>query len=125
PAPPRRLTARASGAAGRRASGAVPAAVLALLVRLHLGADAVLLRPHLGRVGFAELVRLEHLPQLDLAFAEGDAACPLDGLLLGRRLDAPEARDKLFRLGEGAVGDGPLVARVRDPHAAAARVEAL
>src|SRR5690606_3763656 len=73
----------------------------------------------LGRGRLAEVLDLEHLPDLDLAIVEGDALDPLDRLLLRLDLDQPEPGDQLLRLGEGPVDDGPGVPV--EPHARAPR----
>src|SRR5690606_7232940 len=98
--------------AGRRASRV-------LLLR-RLGAEARLALPDLRRGGLAEVLDLEHLPDLDLTIVEGDALDPLDRLLLRLDLDQPEPGDQLLRLGEGPVDDGPVLpveAHARAPRA--------
>src|SRR5262245_40654927 len=78
-----------------------------LCVRRDLLADPLLLLAELGRELGAEVVGLEHLPNLDLALLAGHrvgrALHPLDGLFLGARLDQPEPRDQLLGLAERTV----------------------
>src|SRR6266508_4890231 len=71
---------------------------------LDLRAEAVLLRAELGRELLAEVVGLEHRPDLDLGAAvEGRALQPLHGLLHVLHLPQPEAGDQLLGLGERPV----------------------
>src|SRR5690606_34853554 len=90
-----------------------------LLLRGRLLAQTRLVLADLGRGRLAEVLDLEHLPDLDLAIVEGDALDPLDRLLLRLDLDQPEPGDQLLRLGEGPVDDGPGVPV--EPHARAPR----
>src|SRR5712691_6934106 len=84
-----------------------------------LGAHALLLLPELGAQRRAEVVRLEHLPNLDLALLERSALEPRDRLVLRLHLPQPEAGDELLGLGERSVDHGPL--RSFKPHARALR----
>src|SRR4029453_9176556 len=76
-----------------------------LLVLLCLLADAPLLLAQLGGELLAEVLFLEHRPDLDHALLEWRALQPLDCLV--HRLDLPEpvTGDELLRLGERAVDD--------------------
>src|SRR5258707_119338 len=83
-----------------------------LLKRRGLRADPVFLLAQLGRDLRAEVVGLEHLPDLDLRFALGErigaALDPFDRLFLRLDLKDPEAGDQLFCLRERSVDDGSL-----------------
>src|SRR5262249_37270122 len=82
----------------------VQAAQPLLLLRAGLCPQALLLPPEFGRERGAEVLRLEHLANLDLgAVVERGALEPLDRLFLRLHLPQPEARDQLLRLGEGPV----------------------
>src|SRR5439155_104343 len=76
----------------------------------------------------AEIFRLEHLADLDLALpfhGVGAALDPLDRLFLGLHLDQPEPGDQLLGLGERPVDDGALGARELDARALGARLQPL
>src|SRR5947208_11922505 len=91
-----------------------------------LSAHAVILRPELGSQLRTEVVRLEHLANLDLGPpAERGTLQPLDRLLLRLHLPEPEAGDKLLCLGEGTVDHSVFPAGEPDAHALRARVEPL
>src|SRR4051812_6271342 len=90
-----------------------------------LRAQPFLLLTQLGRELVSEVVALEDLTQLDIAFLEGNALRPLDRLLLRLHLPDPVAGDELLRLGERAVGDGRRVPVVVHAHGLRARMEAL
>src|SRR6267154_3724743 len=99
-----------------------------LLLRGDLRAQALLLLPQLGRELGAEVLRLEHLADLDLGLSSegiGAALDPFDRLRLGFHLPQPETGDQLFRLGEGTVDHGALRAREPDARALGARMEPL
>src|SRR5688572_4509586 len=102
---------------------------LSLALLGHLRALALLLRPQLGRELGAEVLRLEHLANLDLRLGAGGgvgrALEPLDGLGERLHLDQPEAGDELLGLGEGPVDHRALVAGEPDARALRARVESL
>src|SRR5437879_11542295 len=96
--------------------------LLLLLLRGHPRAQALLLLPQLGGEFRTEVLRFEHLANLDLGLpAEGIGAAldPFDRLFLGLHLPQPETGDQLFRFGEGPVDHGPLAAP--EPHALAFR----
>src|SRR5438552_7660572 len=91
-----------------------------------LRAQALLLLPQLGRELGAEVLRLEHLANLDLGILPhriGAALDPFDRLLLRLHLPDPEAGDQLLGLGEGPVDDGALRTREPDARALRARVQ--
>src|SRR5882762_1398002 len=99
-----------------------------LLLRGNLRAQTLLLLPQLGRELGAEVLRLEHLADLDLGLSSegiGAAPDPFDRLRLGLHLPKPETGDQLFRLGEGPVDHGALRAREPDARALGARMEPL
>src|SRR6266705_1007934 len=102
--------------------------LLLLLLRGHPRAQALLLLPQLGGEFRAEVLRFEHLANLDLGLpAEGIGAAldPFDRLFLGLHLPQPETGDQLFRFGEGPVDHGPFAAREPDARAFRARLEPL
>src|SRR5438309_4928517 len=79
---------------------------LPFLLRGYLRAQALLLLPQLGRELGAEVLRLEHLADLDLGILPhriGAALDPFDRLLLRLYLPDPDAGDQLLGLGEGPV----------------------
>src|SRR5919106_4365994 len=86
-----------------------------LLQLLGLRAQALLLLSELGRELGAEVLRFEHLADLNLGLLSGHrigaALDPLDGLFPGLALPQPETGDQLLRLGERAVDHGALVSR--------------
>src|SRR6266536_1373506 len=100
-----------------------------LLLFREARAEALLGLAHLGRERGTEVLRLEHLADLDLRLGarEGIRAAlhPLDGLFPGLGLDEPEARDELLRLRERPVHDRALGPRELDADALRARLEAL
>src|SRR6266480_1908714 len=99
---------------------------LPFLLRGYLRAQALLLLPQLGRELGAEVLRLEHLADLDLGILPhriGAALDPFDRLFLRLHLPYPETRDQLLGLGEGPVDDGALRTREPDARALRARVE--
>src|SRR5512133_1296620 len=99
-----------------------------LLLGGDLRPDPLLLLPELRRKLRPEVLGLEHLAQLDLAFAlvrVGRTLDPLDGLFLGPDLQQPEARDQLLGLGERPVHYRPLLARELDSGSLRAGVQAL
>src|SRR5438876_480764 len=105
-----------------------PAPPLPFLLCSDLRAQALLLLPQLGRELGAEVLRLEHLADLDLGILPhriGAALDPFDRLFLGLHLPDPETRDQLLRLGEGPVDHGALRSREPDACALRARVEPL
>src|SRR5204863_87505 len=59
----------------------------------------------LGRHVLAEVLRLEHLTDLDFGVLERSPLQPLDGLFHRRDLPQPEASHELLRLGEWPVDD--------------------
>src|SRR6185437_16909564 len=99
-----------------------PGVLPALLVLFRELPRPILLRAKLGRELGAEVLGLEDLAQLDLAFLAGKGARaalePVHGFLSGLHLPDPEARDKLLRLGEGTVHHRALVV-ARELHARA------
>jgi hypothetical protein len=75
--------------------------------------EAFIVLTELHRVLRTEVLGLEDLSDLDLAFAVhrvGAALYPFDCLLERLGLDEPEASDELFRFGERAVDDTALAA---------------
>src|SRR5262249_29200644 len=83
---------------------------------------------HLGRERIAEVLGLEDLADLDLAFFVmriRTALHPLDRLVPRLHLPDPEARDELFRFGERSVDDRPLAAGKSHPRAFRPRVQPL
>src|SRR5437879_155864 len=99
---------------------------LPFLLRGDLRAQALLLLPQLGRELGAEVLRLEHLADLDLRILPhriGAALDPFDRLFLRLHLPDPEAGDQLLGLGEGPVDDGALGSREPDARALRARVQ--
>src|SRR3989442_8859627 len=96
-----------------------------LALRRRPRAQPLLLLPELGAQRGTEVVRLEHLANLHVAFLEGGSLQPLDGLIPRLHLPQPEAGDQLLRLREGPVGHGPLASVEPDPHALRARLESL
>src|SRR6266566_3291565 len=95
-----------------------------LLLLGRLRADSLLLLAELGCECLTEVLRLEHLPDLDLGSpVEGSALQPLDRLFPRLHLPQPEAGDELLRLREGSVDHGPLASVESDPHAFRARLE--
>src|SRR5882762_8189796 len=99
-----------------------------LLLRGYLRAQALFLLSELGRELGAEVLRLEHLADLDFGLSLegiGTALDPFDRLRLGLHLPQPETGDQLFRLGEGPVDHGALRAREPDARALGARLEPL
>src|SRR5512133_3313277 len=90
---------------------------------LDLRAEPFLLDPELGRELLAEVLGLEHRPDLDHRLLTGHrvgaAPDPLDRLLHRLDLPEPEAGDELLGLGEGAVHDSLLAAG--EDHALALR----
>src|SRR3989304_4843901 len=77
------------------------------------------------RLARTEVLQLEYLANLDLAFLEGDALGPFDRLFLRLHLNQPETGDELLRLGEGSIDHGALRSREPDACALRARVEPL
>src|SRR5882762_4845688 len=105
-----------------------PSAPRLLLLRGYLRAQALFLLSELGRELGAEVLRLEHLADLDLGLSfEGIGAAldPFDRLRLGLHLPQPETGDQLFRFGERPVDHGALRAREPDARALRARLEPL
>src|SRR5262245_44283233 len=79
------------------------------------------------RFAGSEVVQLEQLANLDLAFGSlavgsGRALRPFDRLLLRLHLDQPVAGDQFLRLGEGPVDDGALPSGELDARALRARL---
>src|ERR1700737_4382435 len=101
--------------------------ILALCVLRYLRVQALLLFPKLRRELGAEVLRLEHLANLDFGRRTrkgiGGALHPFDRLFLRLHLEQPEAGDELFRLAEGAIDDRPLVSREPDACALRTRLE--
>src|SRR5512143_2626806 len=99
-----------------------------LLLTRHLRPNALLLRPELRSEFRAEIVRLEHLPDLELRLAAREgirgAFDPFDRLFSRFRLDQPEAGDQLLGLGAWSVDHRPLRSREPDARSLRARVEA-
>src|SRR5690606_3546486 len=117
-APRLRMQAGARQPAGPLRAGSVP------------GADAVtlaeLLLAELGRHRIAEILHLEHLPDLDHRLLAGrvwNPLDPLDRLFLRLHVHQPEASDQLLGLGEGSIDDRALVPREVDACPLRARVE--
>src|SRR6267143_6214216 len=105
-----------------------PSAPRLLLLRGYLRAQALFLLSELGRELGAEVLRLEHLADLDLGLSlEGIGAAldPFDRLRLGLHLPQPETGDQLFRLGKGPVDHGALRAREPDARALGTRLQPL
>src|SRR5690242_19323274 len=100
-----------------------------LRARLGLLPQPRLALAELGRELLAEVLGLEHGPELDLAvgraFGTGNALDPLDRLVERLHLPHPVAGHELLRLRERAVDHRALVAREADPRALRARVQAL
>src|SRR6266540_3312066 len=99
---------------------------LLFLLRDDLRAQALLLLPQLGGELCAEILRLEHLADLDLGILPHRtraALDPFDRLFLRLHLPYPEASDQLLGLGEGPVDDGALGSREPDARALRARVQ--
>src|SRR6266571_4206680 len=93
-----------------------------------LRAQALLLLPQLGGELGAEVLRLEHLADLDLGILPhriGAALDPFDRFFLRLHLPYPETRDQLLGLGEGPVDHGTLRSREPDARALRARVQPL
>src|SRR5713101_5506998 len=86
-------------------------------------AQPLLLLPEFGLERGTEVLRLEHLANLHFAVLERSPLQPFDGLVERLRLPQPEAGDQLLRLGEGAVGHGPLRSRELDPRSLRARLQ--
>src|SRR6267143_413954 len=87
-----------------------------------LGTQLLFLFPELGSKLRTEVLRLEHLANLNLGFPfMGTRAAfdPLDRLFHRPHLPQPEAGDQLLGLGECPVDHGPLLSR--EPHALALR----
>jgi hypothetical protein len=91
----------------------------------YLLADSLLLLSQLGSEIGSEVLRFEHLTELHLSLPERRPLQPFDGVFLRFHLPEPEPRYQLFRLGEGPVYDGSLVARESHPRALGARLETL
>src|SRR5215475_13414777 len=75
-----------------------------------------------------EILRLEHLANLDLRFSRhgiGAALDPINRLLQRLALPEPEARDQLLRFGERAVSYRARRAGKPDAHAFGTRVKAV
>src|SRR5262245_2524392 len=88
-----------------------------LLLSLHLCAKAFLRLPELGRERRTEVLRLEHLANLDLGLRAGGvraALHPFDGFFLRLHLPQPEAGDQFLRLGKWTVDYGPVRSRELD-----------
>src|SRR5438552_10125486 len=112
---------RSSRRASRRIAAGTPSrATLALGVARHLLADALLLLAQLRREFRAEILGLEHLPDLDLRFRAGKrvgaALHPVDGFVQGLHLQHPEPREGIpgereRPLRHAALGAGELHAR--------------
>ena len=99
-----------------------------LLVALRRRPCALLLLPQLGRELLAEVLRLEHLADLDLALAlvgVGAALDPLDRLVQRLHLNQPEAGDQLLGLREGTVDHVAVLAAELDPRALRAGLQPL
>src|SRR6185369_274423 len=97
-------------------------ALFALFLFGDLRAQALFLLAQLGRELRTEVLRLEHLADLDLGLPRhgvGAALHPLDRLLLRLDLPDPESGDELLRLRERAVDHAAL--RAGEPHARAFR----
>src|SRR5439155_25396208 len=91
---------------------------LRLALPLDLRVEALLLRSQLRRELLAEVVGLEHRPDLDDRLLAGHrvraAPDPLERLLHGPHLPEPEAGDELLGLGKGAVDHAFPTAREHD-----------
>src|SRR6266568_5081563 len=98
-----------------------------LLLLGHLRSQAFLLLPELGRELGAEILRLEHLSNLDhrlfAGYGIGTALDPLDRLFLRLDLPQPEAGDQLLCLGKRPIDDRSLRAGEADARALRARLE--
>src|SRR5712671_1175976 len=95
-----------------------------LFLRPDLLADALLLLPEFGSELGAEVVRLEHLTDLDFGFSFmgiGAALHPLDGLFHRSHLPKPEAGNQFLRLSEWPIDHRPLRSRELDACALRAR----
>src|SRR6266487_5406277 len=97
-----------------------------------LRAQALFLLPELGRERLAEVLRLEHLANLDLDLLtvgvgtiEGGALEPLDRLFLRLHLPQPEAGHQLLGLCERSVDHGALTPGEADARALGAILEPL
>src|SRR5258706_9968143 len=83
----------------------------------------------IDRFARSEVLQLEELPDLDLGRSAvdggiGEAPSPFHRFFPGLHLDDRVAGDELLRLGEGPVDHGALRARVLDPPALRARLQA-
>src|SRR5882762_1509346 len=93
-----------------------------------LGTQALFLRPELGSKLGTEVLRLEHLANLNLGFpfmGTGAALDPLDRLFHRPDLPQPEAGDQLLGLGGGRVDHSTVPSRETDALALRTRVEPL
>src|SRR5258708_35211446 len=82
-----------------------------------LGAQLLFLFPELGSKLGTEVLRLEHLANLNLGFpfmGTGAALDPLDRLFHRPDLPQPEACDQLLGPGEGPVDHDPVRSRETD-----------
>src|SRR6266568_7141256 len=89
----------------------IPRRLARLLLCSDLRAQALLLRPELGRELGAEVLGLVDLTNLDLGLARkgvGAALDPFDGFFLRFHLPQPETGYELLRLGERTVDHRPL-----------------
>src|SRR5690606_25843664 len=87
-----------------------------------LRAQAIFLLAHLRRVILAEILRLDHLTDLDLRIPQHRiraAAYPFHRLVHRTYLPDPVAGDQLLRFGKGAIDDGAGTSG--EAHALAAR----
>src|SRR5262245_35699996 len=121
-----KATYRASGLPNIPSPPSSPPAPLLLL--LDLCPQAIFLGPQLRRDLRAEVLVLEHGPDLDhrlVARGVGAALDPLHRFVHRRDLPDPEAGDELLRLREGPVQDLPVLPREEDSLPLRARVETL
>src|SRR5262245_7144812 len=91
-----------------------------LLALLHLRSQACVPLPDFRRDRIAEVLDLEHGPELNLAFLLvriGATLNPVQRLLQRRHFPEPKAGDELLGLGERPVDDGAALARETHPRA--------
>src|SRR5688572_21860558 len=92
----------------------------------HFGAQALLLLAQLRGEVLAEILGLEHLPDLDLLpVREGGALEPRDRLVERLDLPQPEAGDQFLGMREGPSGDCAILSGETHAHAFRARLKAL
>src|SRR5207247_2679008 len=132
----RRCSGRSSGLLRRMPHSARPASSRSPAPRRTPGTDisflgrlpeqTLFLLAKFRRQRLAEVLGLEHLPDLDLRVGwhrVGTALDPLDRLLLRFHLPQPEAGDELLRFGERSVDYRAFAAGEANPGTLAARLQ--